>query len=473
MKAIFNIVKNLTNREVQSFRQLFLAEKKGSENKKRLLFDAALRSKKHSDLKRFVKVQRFSRQSYHQLCKRLKENLYDFLLSFHQIKKDNEHLAGEMECHKKLYCVKILLDRGMEDQAEQVLDETITVSQSHQLPDLYFEAVNLKHKCFPLAHRSDTIRPGYLTEIRDNFRKNEYIKQYLVESVAETFECDTQLRERLMEFIKQRDPGSENRIISSLVTINNLFYKCAFKDAYHLLKTLVDQLFMDVHQPEDSIQGLVCLELSKACICLGNYDEAKKYLTHAKALLGHLDYWLAVIYEQQYLIAARCSNMGAQANILEAMQKLVLPGVQIRGQARRHLYLVWYHYQNQDFKEVIKLANIKTPQIQEGQMENVLFKMLELICIYQLHDPDWFYYRSESLRKLFNGKPHATDRMQALFSFIKRDLPGYDDDSLRKLAEIEQKSPWHPLSLEVINITEILRSLMSSVHSPQCSYTGY
>lgn len=469
MKSVFSIIKSLNEKEVKDFKRLFLAWKKDGENRKRELFEAILQSKKMVDLKKFVREQRYSRQNYYQLCKRLRENLYDFLFSFHETKKDDERLAEEMDCHKKLYCVKIMMDRNMQEHAREVLDETINISYQQELPAIYFEAVNLKHKYFPFEgseHLPNNMTTrGCVKEISDNYNNNDYIRQYLVESVLSNHQCDSDLRVNMMTFVQQQLSGADNDIISRFHNVNSLFYERKFDSTYLHLRALVDQLYDNSHQPDICMQGLVCLDLTKVCIALKKYDEAEKYLRHAENHLHHLKYWLTIIYELRYIINLRSGSCAEQNILIDELYKLTMPCSKDHSTAKWRLYSAWNSYYQQDFKEVIKLANIKVLPNQNGHKEYFILKILELICIYQLHDMDWFYYKSESFRKLLNGRSDVADRTQLLFGFIRKYFFNEEThELLEKIAKLENISPWHPLSHELLNITDVLASLVSSKH---------
>lgn len=368
----------------------------------------------------------------------------------------------------------MLLDRNMPEQAQQVLEEAISASEKYQLRDIYFEALNLKNKYFPLADQSgpsSNVKFRYIKDIRDNLGKNEYIREYMVASVSENHECDTLLRERLITFIEQHYSGTDNEVIAHFMHVNQLFKDRKFESAYLYLKALVEVLFDQSVQPDITMQGLICLELAKACICLDRSKEALNFLQHAENHLSHLDYWKAVIYELKFVIALRAGEDGKQMSILTAAKKLCLHVNCEQHQRRWNLYAAWYYYMNKDFKEVIKHANDRGTQAQSSQQEQVILKVLELMSIRHQQDQDWFYYKSESLRKQLTGRTDVTERLFAQFTILKRYTLCDQDSAFEKLEEMENQYPWHPLSHELINLNHLMASQMATPAAKQLQYS--
>lgn len=463
MKSVFSIVKNLSDKEIRNFRRLFLSGKKGGESSKKELFDTIVKSTNPSDVRKLISKQHYSRQNYYQLCKRLRENLYDFLFSFHESNKDNERFAEEMECHKKLYCVKVLIDRNMKEEAQQVLDEAIATSDRHQLSSIYLEASNLKHKLFPFTktHGSSDSGQGFVKDVKDSYSISEYIRKYLIESVTGSHESDREFRQSLFKL----DGHGDNPTVSRLQETNHLFYEKDFKGAYDALRVTLDGLRCSGLHTDGFMKGLLLVELAKCCLCLKNYGETESYLSQAEEDLHYLDYWMAIISELRYVGAIRSQNEKAMSVALDDQKKINVPGDKGRYETRWNLYLAWYHYQNHDLRKVIKMANSKKSLSQNGQKDQVVLKLLELICIYQLNDPDWLHYKCEALRKQLQGRADVSVRVQVLFGFIKKYLHSNDDSGiLEKLKSLEQHCPWHPLSDEVLNITDLIGSLVSTGH---------
>lgn len=456
-------MKNLSEKEVKSFQKLFLSTKRGGENRKRQLFEAALNSKRASDFKRFVRNQQYSRQNYYQLSKRLRENLFDFLMSFHLPGKDDERFCEEMVCFKKLYFLKVLLDRGMQDHAQQVLVEVITAAEKGHLSMVYCEAIDLQNRYFPLREREATSQSNiHFKRLKADLALNEYLRQYLVESITHAHDSDGGLRRNMITLVNQRLlPIEDNHFIYELHEINSLFHQRLFEIAYLRLKNLQEQFGNSGIQSESAL-GLVYLELAKASICLRNYDQGREYLLQAQKNLNHTRPWLAIIYDLKFIIALRSANTKEQQAILNNANVELVSSSKERYEGKWEFYSAYYYYQKGDLKEVIKLANSKAAGLLKDERELILLKILELICIYRLHDQDWFFYKSECLRKQITSKISDSDRLQMFFSVFRKPFDlGKNENMLKKLVMLEDITPWHPLSKELLNLSGILSSLIS------------
>jgi hypothetical protein len=465
VKSIYSIVKKLSLREASFFERLYLSRQKSGKNKKRELFNAVLKSKEPADFEKFVRKQEYSRQNLHQLSKRLREDLYAFLFSIHNIKKEDHIFSEVMECHRKMYGVKILMDRGLNDQAEQELDEIINTSEKNELPDIYFEAVNLKSIYFPLSVDQDEHSKAseFIKSMNESFKINDYIKHYLIVTVIENHESDSHIRLSLIDYTKQHNLFKGNKIISHFLKLNKMFYLREFDRAYLYIKKWITLAYSRHQHSNLLMQGLLYLELGKVCICTERYKEGVESLNKAAEHLQHIGIWLTVIYELRYIIALRTSNHQEQLHALEKLGELNRSFHRQAYQIKLNLLKAWHFYYKKDFMEVIKIANLKNSNIQNGQKEQRLNKLLELMSIYQLHDPDWFYYKSESMRKQLNGNIYISPRLKMLFFLLRRHIKRNNlEIIIEKLDRLEHNTPWHPLSLEVLNLADLIRHMISS-----------
>ncbi|MBL6445555.1 hypothetical protein JMN32_04500 [Fulvivirga sp. 29W222] len=463
MKSLFSIVKNLSDKEARAFQRLFLTKKRVGENKKRQLFEAALKSKRHADFKQFIRDQKYSRQNYYQLSKRLRESLYDFLLSFHQTKREDDRFGEEMACHKKLYCIKILLDRGMEDHARQMLEEVLFTSEKEHLTVIHCEAVDLQNRYFPFEAPSVNTSCNYIKNLSSDLSINEYLKQYIIESVKNDHNSDDGLRGSLMQLIgKEQLPLADVSFIHQLHEINGLFHQHLFEVAFIRLKTLIKKL-EEQHDPNGVCLGLTYLELTKASICIRNFGEADRFLLRAEKYLEQTLPWQSVIYELKYIIALRSFNTDLQGKLLQEINRVLVDHNKDMFEGRWGYYKAYHHYQKGELKEIIKLANSSVTNAIKDQRELLMLKMLELICIYRLNDQDWFFYKSECLRKQLNGKVDKSDRLQMFFSIFRKpfDTSSGQNLMLKKLKMLEDISPWHPLSKELLSFGGLLSALIT------------
>jgi hypothetical protein len=164
MKSLLSIIKKFSQNEVETFRRFLSGYNRGKKNKKLELFNYLV-TQGH-DFDDFQVDKKNSRQSIYQLKKRLQEDLYSFLLSQQQTRNCNDEVFLEMDCHKKLYCFKILFDKGVHEHARQILDDVLNISAKHYLHNIYLEAVGLKNAYFPLTKLTNKGKIQVNTQIK-------------------------------------------------------------------------------------------------------------------------------------------------------------------------------------------------------------------------------------------------------------------------------------------------------------------
>lgn len=468
MKSLRTIINSLSHNEIATFRLFLSTHCRNGKNKKLELFDQLVDQnlKGHSAESADV-----SRQSVYQLKKRLKEDLYAFLITQDQVRDLKNKLFLEMECHKKLYCFKILFDKGIHDHAHQVLTDVLSISSKNALHSLYLEAVNIKNIYFPLAPSKMVRKIPFNQEIRKlrkNLGENLYINQYLSESGNFLHENEDSFRIRLMDQLAGFDLADNESAIDLLLEVNQLFFEKNFCLAYD---KVVQGLQADTGISADSNRlSLAYVELTKACISKRALADARRCLEQVPAKLIMSEPFVHILLELQFLIAVKVDDTTRLEEIWEQSRRLRSIRENTILTTRWSFYSLLKSFRERNFKKVIKAANGDVILLFKDRSWLMNVKMLELMSIYELKDIDWLYYKIESFRKSFSGTGWKQQRISQIVNLLKvyasgKELSG--SEIRERIDRIETDFPWHPLSNEVFNYCTYVGAMLSADGPPR------
>lgn len=456
MKSLSSIIRKLSETEIVAFRDFLLTHTKGTKNKKLLLFNQLVETQRCKSSSPVRDAGRnSSRQSEYQLKKRLQDELYTFLISQNPLKHSNDLLSLEMECHKKLYCFKVLFDKGISSHAYQMLDEVLTAAMQNSFYSLYLEALSLKNIYFPLKQNSLQKKIPIEIQIRSlekSVNRNLYIRQYISGSSNTLHDNDQTFRKHLIDELHNYFPHN-GATSDRLLDVNHDFSENNFQAAYDKLTALITT---EPEMPQDAgTQTIVFIELVKVCICLGDGTRARQWLTRAQAVQSDLKSFLPLLIELQFFTAIRfdTDSYGLQSVLEHAARTHAITENDVL-RTKWSFYSLFLPFRNRDFKTVIKLANSDANATFKKRVWLVQAKLLELLSIFELGDIDWLYYKIENLRKVISGTATHTQRPIQIVNLLKRHLydPLPPDVLEEKLSRIEMRFPWHPLGCEPMNL---------------------
>jgi hypothetical protein len=369
-----------------------------------------------------------------------------------------------MDCHKKLYCFKILFDKGVHEHARQILDDVLNISAKHYLHNIYLEAVGLKNTYFPLTKLTNNGKIQVNTQIkklRRRISRNLYINQYLLESRSSLHDSDLCFRRKLIDELIDFDLAESEFVIDRLIAVNHLFYRGDFQSAHSGLLQLTE---METDISEDvPILGVIYIELVKACLCLHNLEMAKEWMNKAESTVSEFESFANILLELRFIISLRSLETEKLYGVLERTKQIKEINESEVFTARWLFYSLLLSFQKRDFKKVIKIANANSIFILKHKSWLINVKILEVLSIYQLEDSDWLHYKIESLRKILNGVEGKHQRFVLIINLFKSHLAGKHlamPEIENKIFEIEEQFPWDPLGNEVINFCECIKSIL-------------
>lgn len=462
MKSLVSIIKKLSPNEINTFRSFLTTHSRTGKNKKLELFDQLVRT---TDVTPF-NSSATSRQSTYQLKKRLQDELYSFLTLQDQQRNGDDQLFREMDCHRKLYCFKILYDKGIRDHASQVLQEVIDVSSEHGLHGLYLEAINLRNNHFPVkkdVKRKIPIR-YQLRKLKKALGRNLYINQYLTESAKIFFDNDGSFRLTLINELVYFDLSATEHVIEQLMDVNHLIHQREFLSAQDKLVRLSEAELGD----DDKLRGLILIDLAKVTLCLGNIARTAELIANVREFVGRYGSFFTVFLELNFFIHVRNGDFSQLSRIVnEARQnKEIRESDVLRG--KWACYSLYMSFLLGRYREVIKIVNGDPVFAFRNRSWLINIKFLELVCILKTGDVDWLFYKIESLRKLISTLTEKPERVMRLLALIKAFASGQGSFAVirEKIVSLEREYPWHPFGIEVINYTQVLLELSKEAPPP-------
>lgn len=460
MKSLVSIIRKLSPNEIITFRHFLSTHSRQGKNKKLELFDQLSRS---SDVPRMDKNAP-SRQSTYQLKKRLQDELYSFLLIQEQEKNGDDQLFLEMDCHRKLYCFKILFDKGIKDHASQLLNEILEVSSKHGLHGIYLEAINLRNTFLPLREnikRKIPIR-YQLRKLKRALGRNLYINQYLVESSKTYYDNDGCFRLTLIDRLVCFDLSRTEPAIEELMGVNHLIYQRDFQAAHEKLAGLSNA--ETKFTGDEKLNGLVYTDLAKVNVCLGDIDVASQWLGCARRALSCHESFFELLLELDFFIHARKMDVGELVQIVgrARQSKQIHENDVLRG--KWACYYLYSLYLQDRSREVIKAINGDSNFAYRHKSWLINIKILEMLCILKTGDFDWLYYKIENLRKVVSGLNEKQERHTQLLILIKAFCSdnGPTTNLRDKINQLDREYPWHPMSIEVINHADSLGTILNA-----------
>lgn len=460
MKSLLSIITKLSQNEVETFRAYLVSHCRNGNNKKLELFESLVKQSAGTSSSITTDV---TRQSAYQLKKRLQEELYSFLITQYQAKDSNNQFFLEMDCHKKLYCFKILLDKGVTDHAHQMLKDVINIASRHSLHSLYLEAVHLRNTHFPSEQTTVKKIPveHQIKKLKKSLSRNLFVNQYLLESKNFLHESDQVFRERFISRLKDFELAENEFVIEELLHVNQMLSKNDFVSAYNKLQDLIQEDTDIVEDP--AMLSLVYTDMIKVCICLSALEEAGRWVEQSHFIFAKCPPFTVVLQELQYIISLRSGDTEKAKTIADIFNKTKDGKESEELIAKWSFYSLLIDFQQGLFKKVIKTINGTPALLFKNKSWLLNVKMLEILCIYQLEDIDWLYYKIESFRKLSNTTDPKHQRISHIVNLLKiqagtKPLTAYELED--KIQKIEQDYPWHSLSVEMVDYCSYVRKMV-------------
>ena len=405
--------------------------------------------------------------AFSQLKKRLKEDILNILLSREACpgKSPKNFVDAEALALKYVLYGKMLLNRGLTEEAVDVLKKAFKLARDHEA----FEVQALAHsvfKTYSLNHLSSE-----LADAEEDFASHVDDFYQLMRLNLNLAAQKNSHRPQIATNGHASASGKKSRkhhasIRLQLVTFSNELEKHLQAKDYGNTQDIAQALLLQVqengHLLSSSQKASIYLNIARAHIGLEQLKEAISYSLQSSALYKpfeekKLESFLTTF--KSYFYGGQLAQAGQELKNCESMEKSLG-----REKSELPLFKAYLLFRERNFKASVKLLNVFFRR-SKPRMDVVMNgRLLELQNLIEMEDYDWFDYKLDSFRKVV--KYHASEPyserfvlIYKLFAELKR--LGYNRDALLENGKNEwlqqlscKKSPcsWDPLGTELVPV---------------------
>lgn len=459
MKDLIRIMSCFSDVEMRAFRLYLNQHQKRGHNKKEALMDLLMKyPAKSVDQIRNALNRKISKQALYQLKKRLKDDLITFMMANHQVNESNQASAGRLSCYRMLYYFNVLVQRGLRQDARKLLEELELKARSFHLPDILLSVQGLRHRHFPLTTKepewmhTNALIDDTCEEIKLAQLQNDYLKQRLgitrsVQPRSSLYIPDTS------------DLYFNNRASLCYSGLSIMLESRDYIKLYRLAyRMLLRQPFF-LNQVGKVNRGILFLYLSQSALCLGHLKRAREWLTNAELDFRKMKYWELHILELRFFIEIRSGNLIELPKIIKKAENAIQSSKMEALRYRWRLFEAFRAYKNGEYPHVVQLANLHTefPSPPEWIFS---LRLLELMSIQKMKDPDWLRYKLESLRKKATGQLAGGHRLFVMLKMINHNLKHGNNERLNDVEQEAQfyRDAYDPLGPEVISFFTLINT---------------
>lgn len=135
MKNLVPIINSLNSKEKRLIRKFFSIQTNGMEKKKLQLFDVILKGKVQTDIEAAqILYDSTPNSAFSHVKRRLKKDLLNFILLQNSTAKDYPRaVQAETDCRRKFLQGQLLLQRGLHDEAEKLLNDALHLAETYEM----------------------------------------------------------------------------------------------------------------------------------------------------------------------------------------------------------------------------------------------------------------------------------------------------------------------------------------------------
>ena len=479
MKNLIRLVKTLKTKEIQLLQQLYknYFRETSREYMGLILFNCILKDKvqNNSDAVKFICPNKHS-SVVSQVKKKLECDILNVMLLSTISENNNQCKTPEFNCHKNLLVSKMLIDRGLTEEAVCVLQVTSLEAEKAELLDVKINCDSMLYSVYHIdsTHNFDFYhKTGANSSIErfSNVLHAQYINHpYMFgrsvydPQLTSSYNPD----ELLVEMHK-----TTSRKAVYWYSMGIIHYYIQQQDHQHAIIASVDLLN----------QGKLKVEMSSS------QERSEFYLQMSRILLYLGDPYHAIVAAQNCIddMPPGISNMTLPYQILfraylglrkmdKAME--IINNAFDNKNSTGNLKSVWYIFRagilflQNKYKESGQLLISHEQDFNVDQSQKTYAMLFELLNILETGDIHWFDYKLEAFRKRFDRHTLKDGKrifhIYQMISLIKRNNYQYIIKK-KSLVESLHKIPviqWDPLGNEVIDISDWMRNKM------QLSVTG-
>jgi len=212
---------------------------------------------------------------------------------------------------KRLILAEVLLKKGLQDNANLILEDIISKSTKYEEFDQVIEAYELlKLQCIITAdfkeYENIDVKLGELEEKRDGIHKARKLYQdvllYSTLPLPKTFLASIETALKKIGKISQKSDTDTVRYFLNLVEAEHLTLNNSFKSARETLQTALQNIRTQAPLQSREREAQVLLKIANCDVLSGDYQRAKGVFEEASTLFKKSDYdYYAIVNKMVYL----------------------------------------------------------------------------------------------------------------------------------------------------------------------------
>lgn len=471
MKDLVRLVKTLKPKEIHHIRTIYKNQSRGSskENMCLTLFNCLLNNKVRNNKEAYTLICPKKHVSIiSQVKKRLESDILNIILVSSITDPSNLQNQCDFVCQKNLLLGRILIDRGLMEEAMQLLHSTSRVAGKAELHDIKI-------------HCDDILRSAY---IEGDF---EYTSEQLRESADSSLESLSgyqyakSLNYPFMYAKTFSDPFESIHIDPEKLTVN-IKKSTSRKAIYWYNLAIIHHYIQNQDYEHARCCSLYLLNKSLVNNDMSSAFERSEFYLQLSRILMYLKEPNDAI-----LAAERCIE-----NLPHGIPEVSLPfqmlirgymrmgnpekAMEVADRALKHengnpdgRYNIWYlfkagvYFTMKKYRESNQILITHDQHFGDNMLQKTFYLLYELINIIELGDFYWFDYKFDSFRKRIQRMTiREIDRIRYLYdllNLLKRynfqyrgNIPG--NAAIPDLSRNSPAAVWDPLGIEVIDIEE-------------------
>lgn len=195
--VLFDIIQSLSIEDYERFKSYLRQKNKRSDTKNIALLKLLRQSQLPANIDTIL-YKKASKNAYHALCKRLHDNVIDFIASHSLASETTE----EFEVLKRILTARILYEQEVHKAAQKTLQKAISIAKSH---DLYSMLSEIYHTQIQYAHlHPDMVLEELIQAFQANQKRYQYQENlnlayaYIKDRISKTNNSPTENVNRLL-----------------------------------------------------------------------------------------------------------------------------------------------------------------------------------------------------------------------------------------------------------------------------------
>jgi len=484
MKNLIPIINSLDSKEKRLITKFFSIQTNGMEKKKLQLFDLILSGKVKTDKEAAQKLYNSTPNSaFSHVKRRLKKDLLNFIVLQGEGREKVSRLAqAEVDCRRMLLQGQLLLQRGIFNEGEKVLNDALEIAESYEM---FAEVLSIRN----LLRLASGFRKGltafeqyssnmdyHLIELGKWLKMQQYYNRI---ALPNEFQANKMIKfkdanDKILHELEAYDENKSSVRFTfwyyvSKVHQNNVNrnFEEARENADELLKLVAKESSI---MSSDSSRGGILKDVVFIHLNLRNYEKAVAYAREAvgvfkKGMINQLrtmDYlFFAHLRNKDYLAATQVIQDALKHKQINTGNRLI--------KARWLFFRANLEYLQGDLDAAAKSLSTNDHITSDKSGWNLGYKLLQMMIHIDENDLFLVDYQIKNFNRLLSPKKTETEniaRARVISKVIRLFIKHRGDfketfevakEEIEALTKGEGELFWDPMGYEVIRFDEWLK----------------